>query len=87
MCQDPIDRFTWQDSGKIKLQVTEEGELHWVRNMMGKNDIAKFISMRLEDLIKTLLPEYKKLLANHHDTGTDSHMHWLVASELLSRVD
>ena len=60
---------------------------HWVRNMTGINDMPRSIPMRLDDLIKTLLPEYKELLANHHDAGTDSHMHWLVASELLRRVD
>lgn len=59
---------------------------HWVRKMIGIGDKPRNIPMRLMDLVKTLLPDRSDLLANHHDAGTDSYMHWLVASELMARA-
>ena len=59
---------------------------HWVRKMIGIGDKPRNIPMRLMDLVKTLVPERSGLLVDHHDAGTDSYMHWLVASELLARA-
>ncbi len=59
---------------------------HWVRQQIGIGDKPMKIPLRLADGIRALLPEHAKLLDKHHDAGVDSHMHWLLARDLIARA-
>ena len=58
----------------------------WVRHQIGIGDKPRKIPMRLADALRALLPDHAHLLAEHHDAGVDSYMHWLLAGDLVRRA-
>ena len=59
---------------------------HWVRQQIGIGDKPRSIPMRLQDLVKFLLPDQSHLIAESHDAGADSLMHLLLAREIHRRA-
>ena len=59
---------------------------HCVRKQFGIGDKPMKIPLRLVDGVKAFLPQHDGLLADHHDAGTDSRMHFLLAVELITRA-
>ena len=57
---------------------------HWVRKQIGIGDKPMGIPLRLVDGVKALLRQHDALLADRHDAGTDSRVHFLLAAELIT---
>ena len=55
---------------------------HWVRRQAGLLDQERKTPMRLEDMMRLLLPDASVLLERHHSAGNDSHMHWLICRKI-----
>ena len=59
---------------------------HWVRKQIGIGDKPMKFPLRPVDGVKACLPQHDGLLADHHNAGTDSRMHFLLAVELIARA-
>jgi len=76
----------WSDIVRGGICTMNQHVGHWVRKQIGIGDKPMKIPLRLVDGIKALLPQHGGLLADHHDAGTDSRMHFLLAVELITRA-
>ena len=76
----------WSDIVRNGICTMNQHVGHWVRKQIGIGDKPMKIPLRLVDGIEALLPQHGRLLADHHDAGADSRMHFLLAVELITRA-
>ena len=81
------DQDRWKLVVGNGLCTMQPGICHWVRLQIGLWDKPRKIPMRLRDMMQAVLPEQAELLSDHHDAGTDAHMHMLLAQELHRRAN
>lgn len=76
----------WEQIARAGLCTMDPDIGHWIRKQMGLGEIPRAIPIRLADAVRAMVPHHAALLANHHDAGTDSRMHWELACELMTRA-